>query len=258
MINHNQNSPPTSFSHRSRLALLDAVRGGAVVAMMVWHLLWNLWFSGLYPLPIFTDPLFWWFNRTIPAVFLFLVGFSQALSYSSAFTWPRALRRLGGIGAAALAVTGVTLVLLPHAFVFFGVLHCIFVASVVCLLLRRAPPLLVLILALVTGVLPWLATSAVFDPPAVMWIGLAERPRISVDFVPPLPWVAWALVGLAVGRWAFAAAPTQTYTLLSTGAAPAFAPILAPLRWLGRHALAVYLIHQPILFGAVMGVGQLR
>jgi uncharacterized membrane protein len=62
------------------------------------------------------------------------------------------------------------------------------------------------------------------------------------DHVPLLPWFGVVLVGVALG----AALPRARVALDRMGR-------LSPrwLGWLGRHSLLIYLVHQPVLIGAL-------
>jgi uncharacterized membrane protein len=65
---------------------------------------------------------------------------------------------------------------------------------------------------------------------------------VTEDYVPLFPWTGVVLLGIAAGHllWRHAFAP-----LAWLARAP------APLRWLGRHSLVVYMVHQPLLLGAL-------
>jgi uncharacterized membrane protein len=61
---------------------------------------------------------------------------------------------------------------------------------------------------------------------------------ITEDYVPLFPWAGMVLVGIAAGH---ALAARDFAWLAPLGRLPAF------VRWLGRHSLAVYMVHQPLL-----------
>jgi uncharacterized membrane protein len=60
--------------------------------------------------------------------------------------------------------------------------------------------------------------------------------------VPLAPWAGVVLVGIALGH-ALARSGFRAVAPLAT------APVA--LRWLGRHSLPVYMVHQPILLGVL-------
>jgi uncharacterized membrane protein len=67
------------------------------------------------------------------------------------------------------------------------------------------------------------------------------RKPATEDYVPLLPWFGLVLIGLWLGRWAVGAWPGAWNAALAGAAGRSLA-------WAGRHSLAVYMLHQPILF----------
>jgi len=236
---------------RLRIEWIDLARGAALVAMAIYHFTWDLEFFG-YAAPGMTAVGGWkFFARSIALSFLFLVGVSLVLSHAGGFRMPSFLRRLAMIAAAAAAVTIATWFATPDFFIFFGILHQIAFASVAGLLFLRVPPLVTLAAAAVVIAAPHLATSTAFDAPWWWWTGLSEnRPRSS-DYVPVFPWFAAVLVGIATAK---IADRKGVFTWLSGFEAGRWSK---PLQFAGRHSLAVYLIHQPVLIGCLWVFAQI-
>jgi uncharacterized membrane protein len=113
--------------------------------------------------------------------------------------------------------------------------------------LDRRLSLIVGLLAIVAGV--YLTPLAVSFP-WLIWLGVKQAGRSMVDYYPFLPWFGLALLGIFAG-----------YTLYSQGerrfSLPDWSMVLPfrCLRFLGRHSLLIYLIHQPILIGLLMALG---
>ncbi len=61
------------------------------------------------------------------------------------------------------------------------------------------------------------------------------------------------LLGLFFGNAAYL--PWRKNATASTGAPP---PYVAPLAFLGRHTLPVYLVHQPVLISTLWALGVIR
>lgn len=228
-----------------RIAALDVARGLALIAMTTFHFSWDLEFFG-YAEPGLTSEFgFKWYARGIAFTFLLLAGISFALAHGNGLRREAFLRRFLQIGAAAAAISVATWFATPGAFVFFGILHQIALASVIALLFVRFPAIAIFVAALVVLALPNLYRSAFFDDPWFWWIGLAENLPRANDYVPVFPWTGALLMGLAIGKYVLASGLAPRLAALSgAGRQPARA-----LSFLGKHSLAYYLIHQPVLFG---------
>ncbi|HYG86228.1 MAG TPA: heparan-alpha-glucosaminide N-acetyltransferase [Azospirillum sp.] len=241
-------SAPLS-SPSPRLPIVDAARGVAILAMVAYHLSWDLDFLGFAQFDLFTSP-FWLAARTaILGSFLLLVGVSLVLAVERGFDRRRYLRRLGLLAAAAAAVSAVSYVQFPDSPIFFGVLHHIAVASVLGLAFVRLPFAVTLALGVLACALPSMARAPLFDEPWLRWIGLMTFEPDSNDYVPLFPWFGIVLWGIALGRlWR------------GRGRLAAWRPadkVGRALAWAGRFSLPIYLVHQPALFGALSLVALL-
>ena len=230
-----------------RIALIDVARGIAIVAMVIYHLTWDLSLAGLVGIDPVNDPAWRWFARLIAGTFLGLVGVSLVLSARRGIHWPAFIRRLGVLVAAALAVTAVTVVLtywriLP-APAYFGILHAIALFSLVAVPFLRLPAILVALAAAFCFAAPFFLTLPVFDAPILSWLGLSPNPPAAVDYVPFFPWFGATLAGIVVARLALAWKPDAFW-----GAWRGENPVARALAVAGRWSLVIYLVHQPLLF----------
>jgi uncharacterized membrane protein len=234
----------------ARIWQLDAARGAAMWAMAGYHLSWDLSFTGLLYVPLF-EHWFWIGARlVIPAAFLFIVGVSMVLAHGPVVRWRVVARRVALVGGSAALVSAVTYVAFGQTYIFFGVLHCIAVMSVLGLPALRWPWWLSAALGLVIIALPSYWSGLLFDAPWLQWVGLGTYFPNTNDYVPIFPWGGLVLVGIAAGRIFrkrnIFPAPTQT--------APRWAGAVC---WSGRHALPFYLLHQPLLLGCVVAIAWL-
>lgn len=226
-----------------RVAAVDAARGVAIGAMAAYHLVWDLTYLGFLTLPLFEHPLWLAARTAILGSFLALVGVGLVLGERDGIDRRRVLRRLWVLVLAAAGVSALSFALFPASPIFFGVLHHIAVASVLGLLALRLPGWLVLAL----GVAVFAAGDGLghpaFDSPWLRWIGFTTMPPESNDYVPLFPWFGIVLGGIAAARMWLDAAPAPSWT--PEGRGP------RALVWAGRRSLAIYLIHQPVLFGTL-------
>lgn len=237
---------PAVAALRPRLAVIDLIRGVAVVAMIFYHLSWDLLDYSLISADVVNDPLWRGFAHAIAGTFLALVGFNLVLANRNGIRPAPYLRRLAIIAGGAALVSLGTYWFMPGAFVFFGILHMIAVASVLALPFLRAPAWLTAAAALFCLLAPGLFTSDWFDAWPFLWLGLSAHPVATVDYVPVFPWFGVVLAAVAAARLTL---DTNGEILLARWqpSAGAWRPIL----FIGRWSLPVYLVHQPLLIGAL-------
>ena len=240
----------SAYSLSNRLVWLDSARSLALMAMIVFHFARDLELFDMLP-PATTATGGWAvFARVIAGFFIFLSGVSLVIAHASGFRRKSWAKRLIVISGAALLVTVATYASFPSQFIYFGILHCIAACSLVGVAFLRAPVWLLLSLVLVI-----LGTNAFWNldlvtSPWLAWTGLGNTTRPSLDFLPLIPWIAAFFAGMAFAK----AFPVMSYDL----------PVLSNklthyVMWPGRHSLAVYLIHQPMLLAALwVAIGLTR
>lgn len=232
-----------------RSLALDAARGGAVVAMALFHLTWDLGHFGYIDAAIPFSATVKAFGHAIAFAFLAIAGLSLVLSQDRPGARARFWRRLALVLGAAALVSAGTYAAFPDRFVFFGILHCIALSSLLAApLLRVSSWKLTFALALAAGAAPLVLKSTLFDAPALWWVGLSTVEPLTNDYRPLLPWSGALLLGVAAGQWLREARLARKAPAAS-GLAPARSA-LRPLAFLGRHSLLIYLVHQPLLFAA--------
>lgn len=240
-----------------RIGLLDTARGVALIAMASYHFTWDMEFMG-YLAPG-TAETGWLkiYARAIATTFLFIVGVSLVLSSTPAVRWPSFWKRFGMIAAAAAVISIATRIAMPDGWIYFGILHCIAVLTLIGIVFIQLPlaVTLVVTLALLAAWIidnfgtPGLLRSSFFDPRYLAWIGLAAMPERSNDYVPLFPWAMPFFAGLSFASIAIRTRLPHRLATLGTGS-------WWPAR-LGRHSLAFYLIHQPVLIAIAYGLSLL-
>jgi uncharacterized membrane protein len=223
----------------SRIAGIDALRGGALWLMFAYHFCFDLRFYRVIIADFEHDPFWLGFRALIVTSFMALVGISLVLADRAGTTPVQFWKRIGVITACAIAASVGSWFLFPRTYIHFGILHCIALASVLAWPFVRRPGL-----ALAAGLAVIVAGLAlswpVFDQRALSWIGFTTAKPATEDYVPLAPWAGISFIGITLGH------------LLARAAFRPLAPLARSprwLRWLGRHSLAVYMVHQPVLLG---------
>ena len=235
--------------HKPRLGWVDSARGLALWAMFGFHLTWDLSYFGWIDPGCVYSPGFHWLGHVIAASFLALVGISLALARQARGPLLRSRafwRRWAAIVAAAAAISAASFWLFPQAPIFFGILHCIALSSLIAAPLVAAPVWVLLAAGGLALAAPHFFAASAFDAEIFWWTGLGTFEPASNDFRPLLPWLGFVLLGVALGQ--FIALRAQIAARAPAQAPRPAAPARA-LEFCGRHSLAFYLLHQPLLFG---------
>jgi len=241
----------TTPSRRPRITLIDTLRGVALVAMATYHFTWDLEFFGYLDSGTATQGFFRVYARAIASSFLFLAGVSLVLAHFPVIRWQSFWKRFAMVAGAAVAISIATFIAFRGEWIYFGILHNIALSSLIGLAFLGLSPWLtgaVVVLVVVAmivdyGLAPGVLDSSFFDPRYLSWLGFAEIPPRSNDYVPLFPWIAALLAGVTVARialsrkWLPRLAAVQTRENLLSKA--------------GRHSLVVYLVHQPVLIALV-------
>lgn len=231
---------------RGRFWEVDTLRGVAVIMMVIYHLVYDLYYFRVND-SIFTDPFWFYFQRTTATLFIALMGVSLALRQGRSSRrmryWALAKRGLQLIGWGLVISVVTWFILGPELYIRFGILHFLGVAILLSYPFLRWRWLNVGLGILMIGVGSWLQQFR-FETPwsYFFWLGLEPVNHTYVDFFPLVRWFGVVLIGIGIGNWLYAEGERQ-FPLVDLSQLP---PMFG-LSLLGRYALPIYLLHQPIL-----------
>lgn len=232
---------PEQTARRPRLWEIDALRGCAVLAMIVFHFAWD--WAYVHGGALGNDARY--FSGAIALTFITLLGLSISLDRDRVRAQGRSVARrtawrLALIGGSAALVTVATRLLLPEDFVYFGILHLLALCTLVVGLTATLGPTANAFLGLAVLAVGWGGLLAGPAPATALSVVGWWAPRSTIDWYPLVPWSGFAFLGFAAGRWLYPNG-LRRYEL------PDWNRQTAPLSALGRHALPIYLVHQLLL-----------
>lgn len=232
-----------------RFDAIDALRGLALVWMTAFHFCFDLNQFGYWRQDLYHDP-FWTTQRTaILSTFLFCAGMGQAIALQQGQSWTRFWRRWAQVAGCAVLVTVGSAIMFPRSLIYFGVLHgmalMLIVVRITAYWRHWLWPLGLLAVALLPLAAQWLSGSPwaeVFNGPWLNWLGLITHKPITEDYVPVFPWLGIMWWGAAGGYWLGQHPQLLAWRPAGVG---------SKLATLGRWSLAYYMLHQPVLIGAL-------
>ena len=226
-----------------RLLWVDALRGLAIVLMIIFHFCYDMHYFGWVDWNIPNGPSWSPLRYLIISLSTFTVGLSLVLADQRQTLQQTFIKRMVQLLSGAACVTVMSLFLFPRAWIYFGILHFIVVGSLISIVFVKTPKLALGVgRAVLVGF--WLSVLNSNWPFKFFYHLL---PRYTEDLVPLFPWLGVMLIGTGLGGLL----PIDKYDLPKNS-------ITKPLANVGRHGLTIYLIHQPLLFGGFILVQVLR
>ncbi len=226
---------------------VDALRGLAVLAMILSNGLFDLTIFRSAPLDVGSGPLLF-LARATAILFIALLGLSLHLrAHRRPFPRRTAAKRAAFLFLLGLIITAITALAFPAQPVLFGVLHFAGVATLLCYPLIRRPRLALALAGpiILAGLYLGLRT---FPFPWLLPLGFAPAGYQAFDYFALLPWLGVALAGLFAGSQLYPQG-RRAFHLPETAH-----PLARGFAWLGRHSLVIYFAHQPVLVALILAL----
>ncbi len=237
----------------TRYTLLDTLRGIALVSMILYHGTWDVVYAFGVKLSWFPSVFSNLWQESICQTFILLSGFCFSLG-------KRRLKRGFIVFGAGILVSIATFIFMPRSRILFGVLTLIGSSMLIMVplsrLLEKVNPYVGTTVALVLFWLTKRITKGVigigglellrlpkwlYRGYATAFFGFPQLGFRSSDYFPLFPWIFLFIAGFFIYRI------FKKHDLLAK-----LPQLSLPIFTLvGRHSLMVYLLHQPIVYGAL-------
>ena len=247
---------------KKRYELLDTLRGLVLISMILYHATWDLvymfgkkwsWYHG-------TGAYLW--QQSICWTFILLSGFCWSMGR-------KPLKRGCMVFGGGMIITFVTLLLMPENRVVFGVLtligSCMLLMVFMDKVFRELSPvggilgsvaLFILTRNVNDGYLGFEGLNIIKLPEelyrglGMTFLGFPHRGFYSTDYFSLIPW----LFLFGAGYFLYHLLQKEKCDFLWE---KVFTRGWKPLSFLGKHSLIIYLLHQPLIYGILMGLAMI-
>ena len=226
-----------------RIFEADFLRGFAIILMVIFHFSFDLNYFGYVDIDIYRAAFWLNFRVVIVSIFLVVMGASLVFAYQGGVNPVKFRKRLLLLGGAAALITFATIFVFPRSWIYFGIIHFVFVATIIGVLFVRAPWL-----SLILGILIVAGYHSGHLSTHFLYSFLQPHlnlPMYTEDIVRFFPWFGAVLIGIFMGNTRFLGLKVPQVNLTQK------------IAFLGRHSLFIYLVHQPVLFGPMMLIHNL-
>ena len=239
---------------------IDFLRGIAIIMMVTFHLIFDLYYFGVYNFDVHSGFL-WWFARVTASIFILLVGVSLSLSYSRSVLskkyvnkslFYKYLKRGLRIFGYGLIITAVTWLVIGQGFIIFGILHFVGIAIILeyPFYKRKYTNLILGLFFIAAGIY---LMNFNFNFYELLWLGFTPNNFYTLDYFPLLPWLGVVSFGIFLGNILY-----KNYTRQFNIPELSNKFVIRILNILGRHSLLIYFVHQPILLIGLYLLGYLN
>ena len=232
-----------------RIFFLDEMRGLALIGMIIYHAAYDLY--AIFGLDFdFFSPAWNTFQKCICCTFIIIAGISSKLTKN-------ALKHGRVVFGCGMLMTIGTYFFMPSQVIWFGVLHFLGASMIIYYLFRKsinkAPAFLGAVISLAAYLCLYGIPSGkilfgnVFVPAELYFtkylgfLGFPGPGFRSADYFPLLPWFFLFLFGYFIGKW-FKERKIPDFMMKKHSAF---------LSKIGSNTLAIYVVHQPIIYGVL-------
>ena len=222
---------------QDRIQAIDFIKGIDIVFMVLFNYSITLDYFNLIRIP--SDYLY---RNILPisiaSIFIFMSGISAHLSFEKnkeKLTRKYFIRGMKLLFFAIL-ITLFTYIFVPGKTIFFGILHFFAVTSFLIPMFMKYTKLNLIagLLIILSGVF---LQQQTFNFSYLLWLGLIPENLSTFDYFPLIPWLGVILLGVY----------NSGYIVVKIANIKFNSGFSSLFKFLGKHSLTVYLIHQPLL-----------
>lgn len=214
--------------YKYRIKSIDAVRGILIIGVIIYHFIYNLVSIELISANILYNPLMNFIQYSGACLFIIISGISAKFSRSNL---KRGIRTI----LFGMLLTLATYIINPDAFIVFGILHFLGLASIVYSIIGDIDisPSIFIILFFISKVI----LDRTYDIKHLWIFGITDNSFTSTDYFPIFPFIFIYYFGTKMAD-IIKRMPKDNLIYKYDNKF---------LSYVGRNTIFIYIIHQPIL-----------
>ncbi len=230
---------------QDRIQAIDLVKGIDIIFMVLFNYSITLDYFNLISIP--SNYLYRYILPvSIASIFIFISGVTAYVSYQKQKEKVTRKYIIRGMKLLfyAILITLFTYVFVRPNTIFFGILHFFAVASffIPVFIKYNKLNLIVGLSLILTGVF---LQQQTFHFSSLLWLGFVPEKFSTFDYFPIIPWLSVILLGIYYGKYIVSKTEKIKFNSSFSGI----------FKFLGKHSLTVYLIHQPLLIMFLIAFG---
>lgn len=254
-------------SEKKRFHLIDEYRGFVVINMIAYHAIWDLVYMFGVDWQWYKSDIGFVWQQWICWSFILVSGFCWKMGKEP---WKRGFQ----VYAGGVVISAVTFLFMPEARVMFGILTFLGSAMILMipldLLLKKVRPVFGGVISFLLFLFTYPVNSGYFGfgeqklislPEELYangfttYLGFDERGFFSTDYFSILPWFFLYVTGYFIYSFIFGGRKNNCPEAVETSANKIqnmlSKSICPPFGGIGKHALIIYMLHQPVVYGVL-------
>lgn len=224
---------PQNILGENRVTELDFLRGIALIIMVYFHTIRSMHEIFGYQVSYTTLPMFY-IGKFAVILFIFISGISFSFSRNP-------YRRIILLTGISLILSTVTYIYDSTAFIKFGIIHFFAVSSLLAILFKKTNKYMLIIIGILIILAGLRVTQTTVNVNYLFFLGFTNASFQSTDYYPLIPRFGVYLLGMSMAKIVYKDKKSIIWNILN----------VKPVNFVGRHTLAIYLFHQPIIIGCL-------